>query len=337
MVEMTQGTPRSSDGLQMEWVEATFGPLFPGLPGGLSLTFTLDGDTVAETEVGGEMEGWAPVEILAGPADGLADRAARLDPLSPVAYRLLALRAVEDATGTPPDEETALARVGALERERAASHLGWLASFAHLLGYAWLEGRAARLQLALLGAEDAGAVARLRGEAKGLGRRVERTPLLRRKLAGLGELGEESHVRGRLARAAGRSADVRADDEAYRSLGFGPVVVDGDDALSRLRARLREIEQSIDLVERAGKISLPDGAPREREPAAGTGTATVETPRGAATLGATFEGGEVVEAELDSPSTRRLSLVEGVTEGQEFANALVAVASLDLSPWEVAR
>lgn len=49
MAAMTEGTPRSSDGLQMEWVDAPFGPLFPGLPGGLALTFTLDGDTVAKT------------------------------------------------------------------------------------------------------------------------------------------------------------------------------------------------------------------------------------------------------------------------------------------------
>ena len=33
MVEMTKDLPRSSDDLPMEWVEAPFGPLFPGLPG----------------------------------------------------------------------------------------------------------------------------------------------------------------------------------------------------------------------------------------------------------------------------------------------------------------
>ena len=338
MVAMTQGAPRSSDGLQMEWVDASFGPLFPGLPGGLALTFTLDGDTVARTETEGRIEGWDPVEALAGPAEGFAERAARLDPFSPAAYRLLALRAIEEAAGAAPDERTALARTGDLERERAASHLGWLASFAHLVGYAWLEGRAARLQLALLGATDAGAVARLAGEAKGLGRRVERTPLLRRKLRGIGGIGDGADVLGPVARAAGQAADARTDDEVYRSLNFEPVVLGGDDALSRLRVRLAEIEQSLDLVEKAGTISVPDGIPRGiGVPASGTGSATVETPRGAATLRATFEGGDVVGAELDTPSTRHVSLVGAVTEQQEFATALVGVASLDLSPWEVVR
>ena len=335
MVAMTQGTPRSSDGLQMEWVDASFGPLFPGLPGGLALTLTLDGDTVAKTEVEGRIEGWDPVEALAGPAEGFAERAARLDPLSPTAYRFLALRAAEDSVSATPDERTALARVGALERERAASHLGWLASFAHLLGYAWLEGRAARLQLALLGATDAGEVARLAGEAKGLGRRVERTPLLRRKLRGIGGIGDGADVLGPVARASGRAADARTDDEVYRFLGFEPVVLGGNDALSRLRVRLAEIEQSLDLVERAGTIAFPDGVPGQE--ISGSGVATLETPRGAAKLRATFEGGDVVGAELDTPSTRHVSLVGAVTEQQEFANALVGVASLDLSPWEVVR
>lgn len=53
MVEMTKDLPRSSDDLPMEWVAAPFGPLFPGLPGGLSLTLTLDGDTVARAKARG--------------------------------------------------------------------------------------------------------------------------------------------------------------------------------------------------------------------------------------------------------------------------------------------
>ncbi|TAL91889.1 MAG: Ni Fe-hydrogenase III large subunit, partial [Rhodanobacter sp.] len=44
MVDVTKDLPRSRDGLPMEWVEVPFGPMFPGLPGGLLLTLTLDGD-----------------------------------------------------------------------------------------------------------------------------------------------------------------------------------------------------------------------------------------------------------------------------------------------------
>jgi Ni,Fe-hydrogenase III large subunit len=330
MVEMTQGTPRSSDGLQMEWVETPFGPLFPGLPGGLSLTFTLDGDTVAQTEAGSTV---GAREDLDGPVESFVERVARMDPLSSFSYRLLALRAVESAAGARVDESVALARVGALERERAASHLNWLAGFGYLIGYSWLARRAEKLHLVLLRA-DAEEVAGIRTGVRKLARRVERTPLLRRKLAGIGKVPDLDGATGPVARSGGRRIDVRLEEETYRSLGFEPVVVEGDDALARLRARLAEAEQSLDFVEKAGGISA---AAPETDGASGRGAPTVETPRGAAKLAVTLEGGEVTVAKLETPSARQMGLVKAVTEQRELADALVGVASLDLSPWEVVR
>ena len=337
MVEMTQGMPASGDGLIMEWFEAPYGPLFPGLPGGLTLTLTLDGDTVAEAEAEPRIEGWEPAGDWAGAVEGFSGRVARLDPLSPVAYRLLALRAVEDVTGAEVDEQPALARVGALERERTTSHLGWLASFGYLIGDRWLSRRAAELQLALIRATGVGGVERLEAEVKKFVRRVGRTPLLQSKLKGIGRLYEdETEVFGPVARAGGVAKDARVDEPAYRDLlGFEPVVREGDDALARLRVRLEEIEQSFDLIREAGSIGAADQAAGTAS--SGTGTATVETPRGTATLSVTVEDGEVSAAELDAPSTKHLELVESVMVGNEVADALTGVASLDLSPWEVSR
>ncbi len=335
MVEMTEGLPRSSDGLQMEWVEGVpFGPLSPGLPGGLTLTLTLDGDTVARAEAKG-VEGRPTAENLAGPVEELVDRLAQLDPLSPVAYRVLALRALESGAGVEPDESTAFARVGALERERAASHLGWLSIFGRLLGYSWLEDRAGGLQISLVRAANADEVARLWVEAGRLSRRVEKTPLLRRKLRGVGLLPEGAEPLGPVVRAGGVATDVRAGEEVYLTLGFEPVVRDGNDALSRLTVRLAEIEQSLDLIQKAGEMTVPEpvtnGEPLRE------GSATVETPRGAATLRLMPEEGAVGTIELDEPSARHLGLVGGLVEQRELGDALVGVASLDLSPWGMAR
>jgi Ni,Fe-hydrogenase III large subunit len=334
MVEMTKDLPRSSDGLPMEWVKAPFGPLFPGLPGGLSVTLTFDGDTVAEVEAASAVGGRV-LRGLTGPAAGFVEGLAGLDPLSPVAYRLLASRAIENATDAPADEPEGLARVGVLERERAASHLGWLASFAHLLGYAWLEKRAAKLQLAVVRAEGVEEIVRLRAEVRKVARRVERTPLLGRKLRGVGRLPGGAETRGPVARAGGRMDDSRAEDEIYLELRFEPVVRDGDDALSRMRVRLEEIERSLDLVGEAGSFSVPrvvlDGA------LSGAGVARIETPRGAAGLKVELAEGVVSRFELDTPSSKHLELVQAVAEGAELADALVGVASLDISPWEVVR
>ena len=336
MVEMTKDLPRSSDGLQMEWVEdVPFGPLFPGLPGGLALTLTLDGDTVARANVRG-IEGRVSADDLVGPAETLADRLARLDPLSPVAYRDLALRALESAVaGIQPDERMVLARVSAVEKERAASHLGWLSLFGCLIGYHWLKDRAGSLQLALVRAADIDEVARLRDEAGRLSRGLERTPLLRRRLKGIGILPKGARPLGPLARARGVADDARADEEVYRSLGFEPVVREGDDALSRLKVRLGEVEQSLDLLQRVGEIALPE--PTKYGELSGEGSAMVETPRGAATLRVTLEGGAVNTVELDEPTARHLGLVASVTEQRELADALFGVASLDPSPWGVAQ
>lgn len=333
MVEMTKDLPRSSDGLQMEWVETPFGPLFPGLPAGLLLTLTLDGDTVAETRAGSVIGGWAERESTV-PASSFADRLAGLDPLSPVAYRVLALRAVEDAARIEAEERTARARVGALERERAASHLGWLSGFAYLIGYHWLSRRAAVLQLAVLRA-SAAQIPDLRTETRKLARRIERTPLLRRRLTGIGRLPDGTEVSGPVARATGVGTDARSGDAAYRSLGLEPAVREGGDALARLRVRLAEIEDSLRIAHTTGSLDLPASAIGDG--VAGTGMATIETPRGLATLRVTLESGEVTALELDTPSARHMTLVGDVAEQQELADALVGVASLDLSPWEVAR
>ena len=339
MVAMTRDLPRSRDGLPMEWVEVPFGPLSPGLPGGLALTLTLDGDVVARaTRVAGIMRRGLP-ETWPGPRGTFPDRLACLDPLTPVAYRLLAQSALETAAGLTPDEREARGRIGALERERATSHLGWLVGFAELLGVRWLAERATALQLALARANDPAALVPLREGARRLADGTERLPLLRRRLGTIGRpsAGVAAERRGPLARAAGIASDARSDDPAYRALGFAPIVREGDDALARLLVRLAEVGQSLDLAIAAGGWAVAGSQQRPGADGGEHGRATIETPRGAATLQLTLDGEAVREAHLDAPSGAHAPLVAAVTEGRELADALVGVASLDLSPWELDR
>ena len=333
MIEMTQGMPASGDGLIMEWVPAPYGPLFPGLPGGLSLTFTLDGDTVAETELEPEIEGHPPAQLLHGPVESLSERAAKLDPLTPVAYRLLAQRAIEDAAGEQISDEENRFRVGALERERAASHLGWAAGFGYLIGARALSRRAARLQLALLRASDIEEVWLLKEDVEDFVRKALRTPLLKSKLGGIAALDGAEAAIGPVARATGTESDTRTEDLVYQDLGFSSIVRDGNDALARFRLRLEEIGQSLDLLLEANAVA--DTGPRPYDVATGTGAGTIETPRGTAMLNITLEDGSVTDVRLDVPSTRNARLAETVTVGKEVADALVGVGSLDLSPWEM--
>ena len=72
-------------------------------------------------------------------------------------------------------------------------------------------------------------------------------------------------------------------------------------------------------------------------PDIGTGEATLETPRGPATINIEIASGQITRAHLSSPSQRLVQLIPAVAEGHELADALLGVASLDISPWEIDR
>lgn len=334
MIAVTKDVPRSRDGLPMEWLDVPFGPLFSGLPGGLALTFTLDGDAVANAHLAPHTMMRGLAQSLMGPVERFPERLAGLDPLTPAAYRLLAWRAVEAMRGETPAEAVQRGGVATLERERASSHLNWLASFAGLLGMDALAREAARLHHALWHAQTVADVARVAKRVQSLARGYERTPLVAMRLRGVGVRPAGAAARGPILRAGGTAADARTDDPVYRTLGFAPLTCEGDDAFARLHIRLREIAQSLALVRAAGFPPAPASAF-----AAGTGdgtaTATVETPRGAATLHLTVANGMVTIAHLDGPSAVHVGLVAPLTAQHELSDALLAVASLDLSPWEV--
>ncbi|MBA3910740.1 MAG: NADH-quinone oxidoreductase subunit D [Rhodobacter sp.] len=332
MVDLTQGKPRSSDGLQMDWIKVPFGPFLSGLPAGLRLTLTLDGDTVAASEVTSLVGGMDLLDGAAVAPAAFVDRLAAMMPLSPVAYRALACAAIEAAAGIEPDNGPRRATAAAIERERIASHLGWLAEFGAQTGFSWLAARAGALQLAARDADAAG-LAALSARIAGLIRRVQSAPLLRMRLGGMARIGKDSPASGPVDRARGGGSDARRDDPTLAALGFAPLGQTDGDALARLRLRCDEISQSLRLVAAAGAIAEPVLA--DIGAASGEGAATVETPRGAARLELWLEGGQVVNARLDAPSTLHLALIEALTAQQELGDALVAVGSLDLSPWEI--
>lgn len=334
MVRLTQNQPRGSDGLPMERVRTPFGPFFRGLPSGLDLTLWLDGDSVARAEAASAVVRSGLAETWPCEAAELPERLMLLDPLSPTAYRLLAARALESAAGGGPSEVEEVERIAALELERAASHLSWLAALGYLLGSERMRSAATQLHSAVQRAASPGATPAVHREVKRLIRRVERDPLLRRRLADVGtpDPGDMASVTGPTARAAGHQRDVRLEEPAYRRLGFEPVVRQGGDAWARLLVRLGEIEHSLWL---AGQAE-PGGQPSFAVPPGltGEGEARIEAPRGEALLRVRIEAGIVRHVELEGPSATLIKLAEKVAAGTELADSLVAVASLDISPWE---
>lgn len=332
MVDMTRDMPASSDGLKMEWIDVPFGPFFPGLPSGLQLDLTLDGDAVAASSAQSAIAERAVLHKDAVQPDTFADDLAAMSPLSPTAYRLLACLALEQAAGQSVASDVARARVAAVERERMASHLGWLAGFGAQSGFTWLQTRAAALQLKTRDATQA-ELAALAPEITALLKKAQRRPLLSARLKGIGELQGSDALSGPVARAGGIARDARNDDPVYAGLGFAVYTSSGGDALARLKQRCGEISQSIDLISQAGAITRP--VPQSIGKASGTGEGVVETPRGAARLSLTLQDGMVTKAEIGTPTAAHVALVGAVADGQELGDALTAIGSLDISPWEM--
>jgi Ni,Fe-hydrogenase III large subunit len=61
--------------------------------------------------------------------------------------------------------------------------------------------------------------------------------------------------------------------------------------------------------------------------------ATVETPRGPATLHLMIEAGAVKSAHLTTPFDALAAEVPAMVAQMELADALIAIGSLDLDPW----
>ena len=332
MVDLTRDMPASADGLKMEWIDVPFGPFFPGLPGGLQLKLTLDGDAVATTSADSLVGSSDPLPANPSSPTEFVDHLAALSPLSPVAYRLLACLALEQAAGQSVAPDIARARLAVVERERVASHLGWLAVFGAQSGSSWIEKRAAAFQLKVQGAA-ATDVTTLKPKISTFLAKLQRTPLLAARLSGIGQLPANDTLSGPVARASGMASDTRSDDPVYAEIGFSVLTMTDGDALARLVQRCNEITQSLDLISAVGSVARLE--PHSIGAASGTGEAVVETPRGAARLSLTLHKGKVIAADIKTPTTAHLALIGDVAEGQELGDALTGIGSLDISPWEV--
>jgi hypothetical protein len=316
------GAP-GSDGLVMEPIDTIVGPLAGPLPGGLTVGVRLAGDVVEDCRV----------DALLHAAQPAPDRPP--DPLAPSAWRA----ALATAAGECPAAEGWRA-VAAVELERAVSHVAWLRAFARLLGWAALV-EACTAALGPLGAarrgvrdglpagsdldQGLGALASLRGAVGG-----RRMSVRTRGRAVVDSAAVGAHgLAGPLARATGVATDARNADGAYAALGFAPVVeADGD---ARARTVLRHAE-AVAAAELAVAALAHDAAGHAVTPFGdGAGGALVEGPRGP--LRARVTGGVLRLAAPGAHAARTVAARSAM--GQEWAGALVCLASFDLSPWRV--
>ena len=173
--------------------------------------------------------------------------------------------------------------------------------------------------------------------------------ILRKRVEGIGEITpEECRVYGAtgpIARGSGISYDIRKAEpySIYERIKFNIPVHENGDVLSRYMVRMREMEQSLSIIEQA--ISqLPAGpvliskAPKKPKPEAGEVYFAVEGGRGKIGLHLVSDGSpKPYRIKLRSPSFSNLSLFPSIAHGTLLADAVSILGSLDLVIPEIDR
>jgi Ni,Fe-hydrogenase III large subunit len=332
MVDVTKDLPRSEDGLQMEWFDLPFGPFFPGLPAGLFINFTLDGDAVADCKLNQEFSIKSLKAELPMHAGCFFQRLFALNPLIHNCLTVLIQQVIENANGQYPNDDTQKSRIVAIEHERIINHLSWFCQLGKQTGMHNLARKAEALQLLLYKA-DFEQIIQLDSSLNGFVKYLMKIPFLKLRTQNIGKLSKDGGVFGPLARSMNIDNDVRSEDEVYKQFHFKPILLDQGDAYARLKIRALEINQSIGLIKNAGLFNpLVIG---KTDNLTGSGMAQVESPRGKMMLKISFDSGTIQSFEMKTPSSTHIQLIGSLVHLQEIGDALIAIGSLDLLPTEV--
>jgi Ni,Fe-hydrogenase III large subunit len=333
------------------------GPVHAGIIEPGHFRFTASGETVARLE---ERLGYVHkgIDALTTGTDleTAAKLAGRTSGDSTVAYAFAFARAVEAATGAEVPPRAVHLRALMAELERIANHFGDIGAICNDAAFslmhahcAVLRERVLRFAGAALGhrlmmdrvvpggvaadlspesaAALAGLLATIRRDFPPLVELYDNTASLLDRTVGTGILKAE-HVAqfapgGYVGRAAGDGFDARRHlaYPPYQSLAFEvPVLAEGD-VNARVWIRIREVEQSLSLIETIA-ADLPSGALRIDLPAtAGEGMAIVEGFRGPVLAWVRIGvDGRVERCHLRDPSWFQWPLLEAVIEGNIVAD-----------------
>jgi Ni,Fe-hydrogenase III large subunit len=333
------------------------GPVHAGIIEPGHFRFTANGETVVRLE---ERLGYVHKGIdrlMQGAAlDAAARLAGRVSGDSTVAYAYAFARAVEAATGIEAPPRAQYLRALMAELERMANHFGDIgaicndASFSLMLAHCGvLRERVLRFAGATFGhrlmmdAIVAGGVARdldgahapalraLLGEIRGVFPRLvnlyDSTASLQDRTVGTGKLApalaRQFAPGGYVGRASGRAFDARRSlaYPPYDALSFEIPLRSEGDVNARVWIRIREVEQSLALIEQI-LAKLPDGPIKVDLPArAGEGMALVEAFRGDVLAAVRIApDGRVARCHLRDASWFQWPLLEAVIEGNIVAD-----------------
>jgi Ni,Fe-hydrogenase III large subunit/Ni,Fe-hydrogenase III component G len=333
------------------------GPVHAGIIEPGHFRFTANGETVVRLE---ERLGYVHKGIEALMAGADLDRAARLAGRtsgdSTVAYALAFARAAEAAVAVEVPPRAVWLRALMAELERIANHLGDVGAICNDAAFALMHAHCGVLRELILRAADScfghrlmmdrivpGGVAvdlagdggmqlrtllvQIRRRFPELVELYDNTASLQDRTVGTGRVAAEL-VRwfgagGHVGRAAGRGFDARKTPgyPPYDALEFQIPVLSEGDVNARVWVRIREVEQSLALIEQILE-GLPKGDLRtDIPPVAGEGMALVEAFRGDVLAWLRLDAaGRVRRCHLRDPSWFQWPLLEAAIEGNIVAD-----------------
>ncbi len=347
--------PTEGEGLH----QIPVGPVHAGIIEPGHFRFTANGETVVRLEqrlgyVHKGIEG-----LMAGaPLDKAARLAGRTSGDSTVAYGIAFAQAVEAALDITPPPRALHLRALMAELERLANHFGDIGAICNDASFAIMHAQCGILRERVLRAADACFGHRLMmdcvipgGVARDLGPDCATTILallsdIRRQFPKLvelydntaslqdrtattgilrGDLAKQFGAGGYVGRASGRAYDARKMPgyAPYDRLAFDVPVLEAGDVNARVWIRIREVEQSLALIDQV-LLHLPGGATETTigRIAAGLreGIGLAEGFRGEVLVWLRLDGDRVARCHLRDPSWFQWPLLEAVIEGNIVAD-----------------
>ena len=344
------------------------GPVHAGIIEPGHFRFTANGETIVRLE---ERPGYVHKGIEGLMAGADLDRAAKLAGRtsgdSTVAYAIAFARAVEAALDVEVPPRAHWLRALMAELERLANHLGDIGAICNDASFALMHAHCGVLRERVLRAAEASFGHRLMrdcvvpdGVAADLDPRGRDTMTallgnIRHRFPALIELYDNTAsllnrtvatgvlkpalarqfgAGGYVGRGSGRGFDARRRPgyPPYDNLDFEVPVLKEGDVNARVWIRIREVEQSLSLVEQI-LAQLPGGPVRRELPVrAGEGMALVESFRGDVLVWLRFGlNGKIQRCHLRDPSWFQWPLLEAVVEGNIVADFPICNKSFNCS------